>query len=95
MRTTQQLSITLPHKMAKLVRSKVASGEYATESEVVREGLRALADRDEALEHWLRTKVVPAAEAIKRDPSRGLSPAQVRASLKKHAKQHAKPRAKK
>jgi putative addiction module CopG family antidote len=86
MRTTQQFSITLPHEMAKLVRRKVASGEYASESEVVREGLRALAARDQALEQWLREKVVPAAQAISRDPSRGLSAAQVRASLRKRAR---------
>ena len=40
MRTTQQFSITLPHEMADVVRRKVAAGEYATESEVIRDGLR-------------------------------------------------------
>lgn len=84
MRTTRQLSITLPHEMAKMVRTKVASGEYATESEVVREGLRALAERDQAVERWLREEVVPALDAAKRDPSRLLSVAQVRASLAAH-----------
>jgi hypothetical protein len=29
MRTTQQLSITLPNEMADAVKSKVATGEYA------------------------------------------------------------------
>lgn len=86
MRTTQQFSITLPQKMAKLLRSKIASGRYATESEVIRDGLRALADRDESLERWLRTTVVQAADEMRRDLSRGLSAAQVRATLKKHAK---------
>jgi antitoxin ParD1/3/4 len=42
MRSTQQLSITLPTEMAEAIKSKVASGEYATESEVIRDGLRAL-----------------------------------------------------
>ena len=42
MRTTHQFSITLPNEMANLVKTKVAGGEYATESEVIREGLRAL-----------------------------------------------------
>lgn len=32
MRTTQQFSITLPNEMADIVKSKVAHGEYATES---------------------------------------------------------------
>jgi antitoxin ParD1/3/4 len=30
MRSTQQLSITLPNEMADLIRAKVATGEYAT-----------------------------------------------------------------
>ncbi|WP_374200825.1 type II toxin-antitoxin system ParD family antitoxin [Inquilinus sp. Marseille-Q2685] len=34
MRTTQQFSVTLPNEMADMVRAKVASGEYASESEV-------------------------------------------------------------
>ena len=42
MRTTQQLSITLPNDMADVVKAKVPTGEYATESEVIPDGLRAL-----------------------------------------------------
>jgi putative addiction module CopG family antidote len=52
------MSITLPVEMADSVRAKVASGAYASESEVIREGLRALEARDEAVERWLRTEVV-------------------------------------
>ena len=58
MRTTQQFSITLPTEMAGLVKSKVASGDYATESEVIRDGLRVLMARDRAMEHWLQTQLV-------------------------------------
>ena len=39
MRTTQQFSITLPNAMADIVKSKVEAGEYATESEVIRDVL--------------------------------------------------------
>ena len=42
MRSTQQFSITLPNQMAEALRAKVAAGEYATESEVIRDGLRVL-----------------------------------------------------
>ena len=49
-RTTQQLSITLCNELAEAVKAKVASGEYATESEVIRDGLRALIARDRAME---------------------------------------------
>jgi antitoxin ParD1/3/4 len=46
MRSTRQLSITLLTEMAEAVKQKVATGEYATESEVIRDGLRALLARD-------------------------------------------------
>ncbi len=81
MRTTQQLSITLPNDMADAVKAKVRSGEYATESEVIRDGLRALQSRDRAVEAWLHTQVGPAYDALKADPSRAVTAAQVRARL--------------
>lgn len=81
MRSTQQFSITLPNEMAKVVKSKVASGEYATESEVIRDGLRALMARDRAMENWLQEQVGPAYDALKADPSRAVSVDQVRARL--------------
>jgi putative addiction module CopG family antidote len=81
MRTTQQFSITLPTEMAGLVKSKVACGEYATESEVIRDGLRVLMARDRAMEHWLQNQVAPAYDALKADPSRAVSIADVRAKL--------------
>jgi len=56
MRSTQQFSITLPNEMADAVRAKVAAGGYATESEVTRDGLRALLARDRAVEDWLRSE---------------------------------------
>jgi antitoxin ParD1/3/4 len=81
MRSTQQLSITLPNEMADLIRAKVATGEYATESEVIRDGLRALLARDRAVEGWLREQVAPAYDALKTDPSRAVSVDDVRSRL--------------
>ena len=72
MRTTRQLSITLPTQMADMVKEKVESGAYASESEVVRDGLRSLQERDEAVERWLRNEVVPALRAHEADPSRAI-----------------------
>lgn len=43
--------------MADAMRAKVASGEYATDSEVIRDGLRVLLARDRIVEGWLRTSV--------------------------------------
>jgi antitoxin ParD1/3/4 len=73
MRSTQALSITLPVEMARMVSEKVASGEYASESEVVSEGLRALADRDATMERWLREEVTPAYDELKAHPERTVS----------------------
>lgn len=81
MRTTQQLSITLPTEMAGLVKAKVVSGDYATESEVIRDGLRVLMARDRAMEQWLQTQVGPAHDALKADPSRAVPLAQARKRL--------------
>ncbi len=84
MRTTQQMSITLPNEMAEAIRGKVLAGEYASESEVIRDGLRSLMARDRALENWLRTEVVAAHDAYIKDPSQAISAAQLRAELAKH-----------
>jgi antitoxin ParD1/3/4 len=89
MRTTQQMSITLPNDMADAVKAKVRSGEYASESEVIRDGLRALMARDRAVEHWLYNQIGPAYDALKADPSSAISVDQVRAYL---AAEHARTR---
>lgn len=81
MRTTQQLSITLPNEMADAVKAKVQAGEYATESEVIRDGLRALLARDRAVENWLHDQVGPAYDALKADPSRAVTAEQLRARI--------------
>ena len=81
MRTTQQISVTLPKDMAARVKAKVASGEYASESEMIREGLRSLLALDQATEDWLRRDVVSIYDAMNSDPSRARSIEQVRAAL--------------
>lgn len=73
MRSTKQLSVTLPNETPGEVRAKVASGEYANESEVMRDGLRALQARDKAIEYCLRQEVLRAYDAMRADPSRGRS----------------------
>jgi putative addiction module CopG family antidote len=81
MRTTQQFSITLPNEMASVVKMKVAAGDYATESEVIRDGLRALVARDRAVDRWLVQSVAPAYDALRADPARAVSIDQVRERL--------------
>lgn len=87
MRTTQQLSVTLPNDMADVVKAKVRAGEYATESEVIRDGLRTLLARDRAVENWLYCQIGPAYDALKSDPTRAVTAEQLRARL---ATEHAK-----
>jgi len=67
------MGITLPNDMANVVKSKVQAGEYASESEVIRVGLRALIARDRAVETWLTNLVGPAYDALKADPSRAVT----------------------
>ena len=81
MRTTKQLSITLPNEMAAELKERVNSGAYSSESEVIRDGLRALFARDEAVEAWLRSEVRASYEELRADPSRALSSEDIRAEL--------------
>ena len=92
MRSTQQFSITLPHEMAEMVHAKVESGEYASESEVIRDGLRALLLHERALEGWLREQVAPTYDAMKAKPSRAVAVKKVRASLAAAHKSYQKAR---
>lgn len=81
MRSTQQISVTLPIEMAAQIKARVASGEYASESEVIRDGLRALHAREKAVEDWLRSDIAPVYDAMKADPARARSLDDVKASL--------------
>ena len=81
MRTTKQLSITLPNSMAEALKERVASGAYASESEVIRDGLRALFSQEQAIERWLQTEVVASVEAMRADPSRAISAQDMRTYL--------------
>lgn len=69
MPTSRSLRVTLPEDMAQMVKAKVESGEYASESDVIGEGLRALRDRDDALNRWLKEEVVAAYEEYQTNPS--------------------------
>ena len=81
MRTTRQLSITLPTEMADAVRERVRSGGYSSDSEVIRDGLRTLFARDQAVETWLREEVAEAYDAFVTNPDDVIAIDQVRARL--------------
>ena len=58
------MNVSLTPELEELVNRKVASGMYHTASEVVRDGLRLLQERDELREHRL--------EALRREIAIGL-----------------------
>jgi antitoxin ParD1/3/4 len=84
MRTTKQLSITLPTDMAEALSERVRSGEYASESEVIRDGLRALFARDKAVEAWLRDEVAATYDSYINNPDDVASSDDARARIAAH-----------
>src|SRR5713226_3798991 len=66
-------TFSLPAEHASFIDAQVAKGAYASGGEVVRAGLRALQERDAAVERWLREEVAPVYDAMQADPARGLS----------------------
>lgn len=64
----ETVTVTLPTELLELIRSKVASGAYSDESQVVSEGLRLLALSEDALEDWLREEVAPTYDRAMAEP---------------------------
>jgi len=81
MSATQHLHITLPNEVAEIVKTKVSTGEYASASDVVHDGLRALFAREHSIETWLHDHIGPAWDALKADPTRAVTTGQVRSRL--------------
>jgi antitoxin ParD1/3/4 len=50
MQSAEKLSITLPAEMATFIRQKVDSGLYSSNSEIIREALRSMMERERHLE---------------------------------------------
>ena len=69
--------MTLPDEMVELVHRKVASGEYADESDVISDSLALLEERESGLDPWLIEEVGPACDAMHADPSIGIPLEQV------------------
>ena len=86
----EKRTFSLPAEHAAFIDAKVSSGAYASGSEVVRAGLRALQERDAAVERWLREEVAPTYDAMKDDPSRGIATDKVFAEVRaRHASRKA------
>jgi antitoxin ParD1/3/4 len=83
-------TISLPFEHASYVDSKVSSGDYASVSEVVRAGLRALQERDAAVDHWLREEVATTFDRMKAEPSRAISGTTLFSKLRKRGTESGK-----
>ena len=73
----EKRTFSLPSEQACYIDALVNSGAYATSSEVIRAGLRALQERSDAMERWLIEEAVPVATAMQADQSRASTAGQV------------------
>src|ERR1700736_7087199 len=61
----RNMNVSLPDAMEKFVRENVAVGDYETASEVVREGLRLLKQRDEVWKADVRDRIKQGMDSIR------------------------------
>lgn len=87
MQMTEKRTISLPTEHALFIDQQLQAGHYASASEVVRAGLRALQERHAAVERWLEQEVAPAYDALQADPENVTSVDDVFAAIRAH---HAK-----
>jgi putative addiction module CopG family antidote len=86
MRKSKPISVTLTPELAQGVKDRVAAGAYASDSEVIRAGLRALfakeeAEYDAAVEHWLRTAIPKRVKRLEQGEAKLLSAQELREAL--------------
>lgn len=84
---TERLTVTLTPELLEFVRQRTAGGDYNSDSEVIRDGLRLLKERDEAVRRWMREEVVPAYMHLKANPDSALTREQSEAQLEERRRQ--------
>jgi Arc/MetJ-type ribon-helix-helix transcriptional regulator len=84
------IHITLSDEAAiEFVRSKVSSGEYASEDEVVQDVLLTFQQEQTEFERWLKDVVLPRYDAAQADPSSLIPIEQVEAHLAERRRRRA------
>lgn len=79
-------TFSLPAEQSQFIDKLVDTGAYASGSEVVRAGLRALQERDAAVERWLREEVAATYDSIRAGKSRLIPAKEVFAAVRaRHA----------
>ncbi len=76
MSSPEKRTFSLPAVQAQYIDSLIESGTYASGSEVVRAGLRALQERDRIIERWLSEDAASAYDSIQANPGRAIPPTQ-------------------
>jgi Arc/MetJ-type ribon-helix-helix transcriptional regulator len=86
-----QISLTITDEAAiEFVCSTVRNGEYASESDVIHEGLKALKEESEERERWEREVLLPAHDRLMADPSSAIPIEQVERNLEARRRQRLK-----
>jgi antitoxin ParD1/3/4 len=75
----EMMNVSLPEQMEEFVRQKVEIGDYETASEVVREGLRLLKQRDELWKPEVQSKTKQGMDSIR--AGRTISAAQAKSEM--------------
>ena len=81
MHTTASMNLTVTADEVRLIDELVASGEYSSQSEVIHDGLRLLAERRRAVETWLRGPVASTYDRVMSGASTSHSVEEARAIL--------------
>ncbi len=68
MSKVQKRTFSITTQQAEFIDRKVAEGVYASGSEIIREGLRAIKNREDRLERWIAEEVILAYEEWKANP---------------------------